>query len=771
MKKVFNRYFDYLVPASIFLLACCFSFIGVGQGIINYIDHGFPFSFIDYLNKLRFCWNDYIYLGSNHSTNLVNGIPYYIFFAFFEFLGFDYVFLNRLEHIFPIFFLVYFSYLFLVSLSVEKISNNSKLLLLLISTFAISNISISSLFLMGLTQGIFALSGVPLILFSIIEYGKSRKKYFLFSMAIGMLMISSFNLPYNSIFIIFIFLMGLALSLNKNKLEFNFFSLFILSWLLLNLYWILPMFYSIFIMPPFNMKDVISNTKEIKEVMLITAPRYTIDQISRLGINFNLVKIQNNDNSLLSQYFSTPIYIIMSSFFVIGIFFWHTIFKKYKNNLILDIRIVILIFLIFIFLAKGINQPLGDIYLYFFENTTFFKIFRDSLKWIIIPIFSIMILATNIILDKNKKFTWLYYLIILFFSLSLFPWFYNGMMGKFRAYSVPEYYFDFLNYYNYQKNIKDKRALILGSVVGPTSFEFDYEDKNKKRLSNNIIKFISPIPTVDLFSNGGGSSFEELKSLYKNLKKTDEDIENFIELGITHIINQKDIINSEDYIFSDKYLKKINFGKIDVYEIKKRYTLPHIFLSNSNIGSSIEFKKINSSKYKIKIKKIKNLGIINFLYTFDNNWIIRIDTKSNFSCDIANSWRESDFFYSSTPLNNTKECYMGEESMYKDFKDYFFGQGKNLNLSHNLLRETFNSWDLKPDYIKNNFPKEYYEENLDGSIDVELTLFFKPQVYFYLGLLISVTTLLGCVGYIGYDFVKRRRLKIKIAKKDSNEKI
>jgi hypothetical protein len=42
------------------------------------------------------------------------------------------------------------------------------------------------------------------------------------------------------------------------------------------------------------------------------------------------------------------------------------------------------------------------------------------------------------------------------------------------------------------------------------------------------------------------------------------------------------------------------------------------------------------------------------------------------------------------------------------------------------------------------------KKNPDGSYDINLTLYFKPQSYFYLGLIISGTTLIGCLGYLLY---------------------
>ncbi len=52
--------------------------------------------------------------------------------------------------------------------------------------------------------------------------------------------------------------------------------------------------------------------------------------------------------------------------------------------------------------------------------------------------------------------------------------------------------------------------------------------------------------------------------------------------------------------------------------------------------------------------------------------------------------------------------------------------------------------------------------NANGSYDLEMAIEFTPQRWFYLGLLISGTTLLGCLGYLGWDWRRRRKLHKKI---------
>ena len=79
--------------------------------------------------------------------------------------------------------------------------------------------------------------------------------------------------------------------------------------------------------------------------------------------------------------------------------------------------------------------------------------------------------------------------------------------------------------------------------------------------------------------------------------------------------------------------------------------------------------------------------------------------------------------------------------------------------AHQLVNGYANGWTIDPNYIKQNFDPSYYKENPDGSIDIELTLYYKPQSYFYLGLIVSGTTLLVCLGYLGWDFARRRKEK------------
>jgi len=71
-----------------------------------------------------------------------------------------------------------------------------------------------------------------------------------------------------------------------------------------------------------------------------------------------------------------------------------------------------------------------------------------------------------------------------------------------------------------------------------------------------------------------------------------------------------------------------------------------------------------------------------------------------------------------------------------------------------------NSWNINPTELCGTPAGEALcVRNADGSYDLELVVEFWPQRLFYIGLFISGATLLGCLGYLGWGLVRRRRRK------------
>lgn len=754
MREWIDKRINILIPFAIGIFSIFIVFSNVGTGIINSSDHKYPFDFYKLFSSQLYTWNDNIFLGFNQSLSLLLNLSYTALFAFIQQFISDYVIINRIEYILAIFCNFYFTYLFLASIFPYKIKSFQKALILLCASFFFTNVLSTGLFYGGASQQIFAFSFIPLALYGLRKYLITGNKIYLLLVIVSLLFISSFNLPYGFISIGAVIMIILSFNDLSKWLKVKYISFFIVSFVLLNAYWIVPFSYSAFISPPQSFYESI-NSKDggdlfsgyLKDI----SSRYSLDQVLKLTPNFDLIKKQNGDNSQLINYYASNYLIMLSYLSIILIAVSYLFFPNKKNNEMRIGRAILLVFfLLFIFLSKGQNSPFSDIYPFILEKTTFFKMFRDSMKWMIIPYLIFIILSANVLL--NTKSRMVKFIIILFFSSYIFTWIYGGLMGRLRAYDVPEYYSHLSDSYQKIEGLSNKRAVILDSYVGPTSYQFD--EKNLKPLSSNILKYISPMPVVDLFSNGGGLASGYLNNFFKGLEKNDADLYKFQKIGATHLYHQKDIINSGEYNYSDKYFEKSSFGLIDIYALKKEYVMPKIFLSAANNQAESYFFKISPVKYRIRINNLKEDGLLSFLYTFDQNWGLYLNKINKFpECIVV----EDAKIINDEDVIHSSECLVGDNSFRKKEWGYLL-KNEIFDDEHGLLNEVFNKWKVRPEYIKQNFSKEYYVENPDGSIDIDLVLYFKPQSYFYLGLLISGATLLASLGYLGYDWRKRRKM-------------
>lgn len=183
--------------------------------------------------------------------------------------------------------------------------------------------------------------------------------------------------------------------------------------------------------------------------------------------------------------------------------------------------------------------------------------------------------------------------------------------------------------------------------------------------------------------------------------------------------------------FMDSVLgdKVVDFGdRYSLYAIHPKFFSEKIYLTGGSVNTyELDFEKKASYEYTLSIRNLQGKKRLIFLDPYHKQW------------------------------------------------ELYFSQGRIpfLTGSQDIALDYANSWTIDPAYIKQNFPKDSYSENLDGSIDLDLTLYFKPQSYFYLGLIISGITLLGCVGYLSYigiRNVRERRRKWKSARRESGKK-
>jgi hypothetical protein len=324
-------------------------------------------------------------------------------------------------------------------------------------------------------------------------------------------------------------------------------------------------------------------------------------------------------------------------------------------------------------------------------------------------------------------------LIILFFNQIFFLDQFSKVMSVAR---VPSSYYDLNNFL--EKNEENFNILSF-PIINYESYQWA-AGKDYYFQENFLIKPII-YDRLSLILVEKNNFFKELFTReeidYNNMSK-------YIDAASAkYILIHKDYINVtskknidykkyEDYFLnSADYNLIINNNEFYLFENKSYFPLLH--------SGDLIFKKESNIKFSLYLKNLNGDKNIEFLNNYNNNWGLYIRKYPN------NNWcvREN-------KISGVVDC--GEGNIALDLFDleYLFRQNI-FNNTHKKVYDYANNWTINSDYIKQNFSKEYYIENEDGSIDIEMVLYYKPQSYFYLGILISGITLMVCFGYLIKD--------------------
>ena len=128
----------------------------------------------------------------------------------------------------------------------------------------------------------------------------------------------------------------------------------------------------------------------------------------------------------------------------------------------------------------------------------------------------------------------------------------------------------------------------------------------------------------------------------------------------------------------------------------------------------------NPSHFELKLQQLSGRTYIHFTDAYHPQWKLRIGTVA---------WLPSLIF-----------------------TDYFLPDNNHFqNDTHG------NSFFIDHDYILQNIPAGSYKRNDDGSIDIDVSLYFYPQSFFLLGLVTSAGFLIVSLLFLVYKAIVQLR--------------
>ncbi len=216
------------------------------------------------------------------------------------------------------------------------------------------------------------------------------------------------------------------------------------------------------------------------------------------------------------------------------------------------------------------------------------------------------------------------------------------------------------------------------------------------------------------------------------VKRRDND--NWIEFSNVYLKKGNHILNVPE---NDKFKVEM----VEMVEIK-----PEIKSQKSEVRSEeppkIEFKKINPTRYIVNVKGAEGPFTLVFSESFHEGWKAYIRQKSEIRSQ------------KSEEKQQTVEPWAALWSAWKD-------RGNRIEIKdHFVVNGYANGW-IVP--VKQDSGFQMPDSGIKGKNigeDFQIVLEFKPQRLFEIGLIVSATTLLGCIGYLGYDWRRRKKRKI-----------
>ena len=634
---------------------------------------------------------------------------------------------------------------------------------------------------------------LPWYLYFLTKIIKNNELKYKYVIAISILIfISSINLPnpkyifhMGIIFVLFI-LLGIYLKIICFKFIHNNLNKIALL-VLINFYLILPQVIFLIFYSPTNY-DIHTRLGYKDEGVLMDYGEATALKLLRLyKDSLNLNSIERLD------YVNSP-FINFSSYFIFFIFLY-TLYKNKKppENIYIIYSILIVVYLL---LAFGSNPPLGFVYQYLITNINILAFLRTTAGANFYLSVFLCLAIYSIINNQSKKIfqNIAFIFLILIISIRGYP-ILNGEIYKNvkvtspstdkqeHGIQIPGEYFEVSKILNF--NALDSKVVFLSpqrsyistswGYFGAPFYDFLYKSSNLdcvnfSGLSN--IFFIVEDKTIEW-----KNSCPILESYLRQAKKIYQG--NFLNVFtidlqkyLPHFYVPREIKfinNADDYplwpqIGSEKSIAFIaDSQKI----LLKNFTTTH--------NSTVEYKKINPTKYILRIHGATGIVPLVFLENFHPGWAIFLSKFIDQGQQLPSDYRMLDESFGTQATKSEITSYLLGGLLSVGSKDWlydtvtseypshssfiskiFYGTIQNNYLINKGMFETIFLKKLNDDHInankKNNawlinvsklcdLNASYCRKNKEGTWDIELVVEFTPQKYFYIGLIISLAAL------------------------------
>lgn len=289
------------------------------------------------------------------------------------------------------------------------------------------------------------------------------------------------------------------------------------------------------------------------------------------------------------------------------------------------------------FLAKGVNEPFGAIFLWLFQTIPGFNLFRDPTKFyvlisisyaLIIPVV-IGLLSQSItsrvnnIFKRDIKRSYITVLLSLIFIaywiFTLRPFFAGQMGGLFKEHPIPNEYIQLEQFLG--KDPEFSRTLWI-----PSRQRFGYfSDTHPSIDASDLYKTTNPKDIISYLKKPG--SIEELENMSIKYIILPSDPEGEIFLTDRRYDEEKYQTIVKNLYALNIFSNKQKFGKIVIGELPHARNHFSIIRNGEYVEGVIDYDKINNERYILNLRNIQEGDILIFSEKYDPGWTVRLPTS------------------------------------------------------------------------------------------------------------------------------------------------
>lgn len=333
--------------------------------------------------------------------------------------------------------------------------------------------------------------------------------------------------------------------------------------------------------------------------------------------------LQSNwpENIFGKVYFMRPEFLILPILAFSSLFFLKNE-KKQTREIILFFSFLALIGA---FLAKGTNEPFGEMYAWMFKYVPGFVMFRDPSKWYPLVAISYAFLIPYTIMKvssirysvfrkysiQNTQYSILI-AFILFFLLLIRPAWMGQLNGTFKITKIPQEYIKLEQFFERDKSffrtfwVPYSSTFSSFSPIHPLVLGSSFVGRQGK--ASSVVSYLK--------QKGSDKILQDISVKYIVVPH-DADAKIFLT---DRKYDEKKYLKTVDEVKKLNYVKEVaGFGKIKVFETSSYKD--HFSSPSRNLG--IQYKFINPTKYEITVNNAKKGDVLVFAENFDSYWIAR----------------------------------------------------------------------------------------------------------------------------------------------------